>query len=59
MRLNDIEITMFPAGSGDSILISFLNENFKILIDGGYGETYDRHLKPFLSEMGRKIEIQD
>ena len=56
MRLNDIEITMFPAGSGDSILISFLNENFKILIDGGYGETYDRHLKPFLSEMGRKGE---
>ena len=52
MTLQDIKIKMFPAKSGDCILIHFLNENFRILIDGGYGNTYDKYLKPYLTKLG-------
>lgn len=56
MKLQDIEIKMLPAKSGDCILITFLKENYRILIDGGYSDTYDKYLKPFLEQLGRKGE---
>ena len=60
MRLNDIKIKMFPAGAGDSILIQFQRENFNILIDGGYVQTYSRYLKPCFKQMrnrGQKLNL--
>ncbi len=54
MRTDGIEIKMFPAQSGDCILISFIKEDFRILIDGGYGRTYDDYLKPHLIKLAKK-----
>ena len=53
MRLKDIEIVMFPAKSGDCILIRYLKEKFNVLIDGGFGCTYSQYLKPFLLRIAK------
>ena len=46
MQISDkIKITMLPAKAGDCILIEFLKENYHILIDGGYADTYYNYLK--------------
>lgn len=52
-ELVDIKIEMFPALEGDSILISLGNEpnRIHILLDGGFGETYENHLKKRLKEI--------
>ena len=48
MQISDkIKITMLPAKAGDCILIEFLKENYHILIDGGYADTYYNYLKHF------------
>ena len=44
-----ITVEMFPAGNGDSILVSF--DQHIILIDGGYTSTYRDYLKPRLREL--------
>ena len=45
---------MFPAKSGDCFYIEFTEEDFRILIDGGYVETYYNSLRPFLKELNSK-----
>ena len=54
LKIKDIEIIMFPANSGDCILIHFIKKNFRILIDGGYICTYDQYLKPYLKKIGKE-----
>ncbi len=53
MRLKDIEIVLFPAKSGDCILIRYLKEGFNVLIDGGFGCTYHQYLKPYLLKIAK------
>lgn len=53
-------IKVFPAGAGDCILIVFFKENYCILIDGGYAETYRKYLKKCLTELaaqGKRINL--
>lgn len=45
---------MFPAKSGDCFFIEFIKEDFRILIDGGYAETYHELLCPFLKKLNNK-----
>lgn len=55
-----IKITMLPAGAGDCILIEFIEEDYRILIDGGYSNTYYNYLKKkllILREQGKKINL--
>lgn len=55
-----IEIKMLPACAGDCILISFLEEDYHILIDGGYADTYRKHLKKQLvkfAAQGKRINL--
>ncbi len=56
----NIRINMFPAGAGDCFLIEFVNEDYRILIDGGYAETYHKYLKKHLAglaEKGKRINL--
>jgi len=53
-----IEIQNFEAGKGDAFLLSFgKNENKQkhIVIDMGFGTTYDTHIKNKLENLKRKI----
>ena len=50
MQYHEIDIKMFPAKSGDCFFIEFMKEDFRILIDGGYAETYHELLSPFLKK---------
>ena len=54
MHYNGLDIKMFPAKSGDCFYIEFTEEDFRILIDGGYVETYYNSLRPFLKELNSK-----
>ncbi len=54
MQYHEIDIKMFPAKSGDCFFIEFIKEDFRILIDGGYAETYHESLCPFLKELNNK-----
>lgn len=54
MQYHEINIKMFPAKSGDCFFIEFIKEDFRILIDGGYAETYHESLCPFLKELNNK-----
>lgn len=60
MKINDIHIKMFQAGSGDCILVEFEKADFRVLIDGGYAETYEQKLRPYLktlSKEGKRINL--
>ena len=61
MQIRDkIKITMLPAKAGDCILIEFLKENYHILIDGGYADTYYNYLKDILADLsakGKRIQL--
>jgi len=61
MQISDkIKITMLPAKAGDCILIEFLKENYHILIDGGYADTYYNYLKDILADLsakGKRIQL--
>lgn len=51
---------MFPAKTGDCILIHFVDLNYRILVDGGFASTYSEYLKPYLkhlSSRGEKIDL--
>ncbi len=48
-------IKVFPAGAEDCILIDFIKEDYRILIDGGYAKTYRKYLNKYLS----KLAIQE
>ncbi len=57
---NNIMIKVFPAGAGDCILLDFIKEDYRILIDGGYAETYRKYLNKYLTELktqGKKINL--
>ncbi|MCM1237026.1 MAG: MBL fold metallo-hydrolase [Ruminococcus flavefaciens] len=54
MQYHEINIKMFPAKSGDCFFIEFIKEDFRILIDGGYAETYQESLCPFLKQLSIK-----
>lgn len=53
MKFKEIEIIMFPAKSGDCILIRYLKEGFNVLIDGGFSCTYNQYLKPYLLKIAK------
>ncbi|APZ93215.1 hypothetical protein Fuma_02832 [Fuerstiella marisgermanici] len=47
-----ITIRMFPAGNGDSFLVTGSQDNaFAILIDGGYSATFREHIHPHLKTL--------
>jgi len=53
-------IKVFPAGAGDCILVHFIKEDYRILIDGGYAETYHKYLNKYLTELktqGKRINL--
>lgn len=53
-----LNVKIFPALNGDCFLISAGETN--ILIDGGYGNTYDKFLKPYLNKIasqGKKLSL--
>lgn len=57
---HDIMIKVFPAGAGDCILVDFVKEDYRILIDGGYAETYRKYLRNYLMELtaqGKRINL--
>ena len=57
---HDIMIKVFPAGAGDCILVDFIKEDYRILIDGGYAETYHKYLNKYLTELaaqGKRINL--
>lgn len=57
---NRIKIHVLPAGGGDCFLLEFLQEDYRIIIDGGYAETYRKYLKPVLknlAEKGKRINL--
>ena len=57
---HDIMIKVFPAGAGDCLLIDFIKEDYRILIDGGYAETYRKYLRKCLTELaaqGKRIDL--
>ena len=54
MQYHEIDIKMFPAKSGDCFFSEFIREDFRILIDGGFAETYHESLCPFLRELNHK-----
>lgn len=56
MQYHEIDIKMFPAKSGDCFFIEFIREDFRILIDGGFAETYHESLCPFLKELNHTCE---
>ena len=52
-----LSIKMYPAGNGDAFLLSSNGTN--ILIDGGYGQTFDDHILNDLQELSLKNECLD
>ncbi len=54
---NGINIHMFPAKGGDCFLLEFTLDDFRILIDGGYSETYHKYLKPILKDLAVKGKV--
>lgn len=53
MNYKDIQIKMFPAKTGDCFFIEFIKADFRVLIDGGFVDTYKHYLKPYLLEIGK------
>ncbi len=55
-----IQVEMLSAGPGDCFLITLVEDDFRILIDGGTAQTYERYLKPGLlqlSKQGKAINL--
>lgn len=50
-----IRVLQFPAKSGDSVL--FQIDDITILVDGGYGSTYEDYIGNFLLENGIELEL--
>lgn len=48
---------MYPAGNGDAFLISSAPLN--VLVDGGYGQTFDEHIASDLRDLSSKGERLD
>lgn len=55
--MNDIQIKVFPASYGESILITCKGEkNTHILVDMGFGSTYEKSIRKELKEIHDKGE---
>lgn len=56
-----LRIKLIPAGYGESIWVSVgETERYNILIDGGFGKTYQKYLEPeikHIKEMNQKINL--
>lgn len=46
-----IEIKSYPAKNGDAFLVKASATRFSMLIDGGYADTFHRHIKPDLENL--------
>lgn len=46
-----IEIKSYPAKNGDAFLVKASASPFSMLIDGGYADTFHRHIKPDLESL--------
>ena len=53
-----IQIEFLPASNGDSIFLSIKNEKF-ILIDGGFAQTYSKHIKKKLALLNHQDKFLD
>lgn len=56
-RLLVLRIKMYPAGNGDAFLISAAGSN--VLVDGGYGQTFEEHISRDLRNIASKGESLD
>lgn len=50
--MSEVQIELFPALGGDCILITFEEIDYRILIDGGYKETFSDSLAAVLKALG-------
>ena len=61
MFINEqIIIRALPANAGDCFIIEFIKEDYCILVDGGYSDTYYKYLKKDLLELashGKHINL--
>lgn len=58
--MGEVKIELFPAMGGDCILITFEEIDYRILIDGGYKETFFHSLAATLKELsanGKGIDL--
>lgn len=58
--MSEVEIELFPANAGDCILITFQAIDYRILIDGGFKETFENSLFSSLKKLenqGKKIDL--
>ena len=46
-----IEIKSYPAKNGDAFLVKASATPFSMLVDGGYADTFHRHIKPDLENL--------
>lgn len=52
-----LRIRNYPAGNGDAFLLSAAGSN--VLVDGGYAQTFDEHIRPDLLEIASRGEHLD
>lgn len=52
--MSEVQLELFPALGGDCILISFEEIDYRILIDGGYKETFSNALASALKALGAR-----
>jgi hypothetical protein len=48
-----LSVRVFQAEQGDCLMLEYGEPAQHILVDGGPGSTYDRHLRPYLEELAR------
>lgn len=59
-KKHEIEIELLPANEGDCLLITIINEDIHILIDGGTANTYRTYLRERLIQLrndGKAIDL--
>lgn len=55
-----VEIRSYPAKNGDAFLVKATVSRFAMLIDGGYAETFQRHIKSdleILADIGYALDL--
>lgn len=58
--MSEVEIELFPAKAGDCVLITFQEIDYRILIDGGFKDTFENSLASSLKKLGaqgKKIDL--
>ena len=54
-KKHEIEIELLPANEGDCLLITIINEDIHILIDGGTANTYRTYLRERLIQLRNDV----